>query len=168
MSFNEDIDETLYFLQKPRFHRGGNLGFWRKYRVSSMFFNEDIDETLYFLQKPRFHRGGILPKLTGTSYLVLTINLINTGNGQDPTVSVSSVESLNKRRACIFVRKCLDGFVPNNFASYFKINSHGMGTRNASCLILLPKGPVTLLRMRETYEKRMKINAIIFIRTKIL
>ena len=48
-------------------------------------------------------------------------------------------ESLNKRRACIFVRKCLDGFVPNNFVSYFKINSHGMGTRNASCLILLPK-----------------------------
>jgi hypothetical protein len=38
-----------------------------------------------------------------------------------------------------FVRKCLDGFVPNNFSSYFKINSHGMGTRNASCLILLPK-----------------------------
>jgi hypothetical protein len=30
------------------------------------------------------------------------------------------------------------------------------------------EGPVTLLRMRETYEKRMKINAIIFIRTKIL
>ena len=30
------------------------------------------------------------------------------------------------------------------------------------------KGPVTLLRMRETYEKRMKINAIIFIRTTIL
>jgi hypothetical protein len=30
------------------------------------------------------------------------------------------------------------------------------------------KGPVTLLRLRETYEKRMKINAIIFIRTKIL
>ena len=30
------------------------------------------------------------------------------------------------------------------------------------------KGPVTPLRMRETYEKRMKINAIIFIRTKIL
>jgi hypothetical protein len=30
------------------------------------------------------------------------------------------------------------------------------------------KGPVTLLRMRETYEKRMKINEIIFIRTKIL
>ena len=62
------------------------------------------------------------------------VNLINTGDGQDLTVSVSSVESLNKRRACFFVRKCLDGFV-----SYFKINSHGMGTRNASCLILLPK-----------------------------
>jgi hypothetical protein len=30
------------------------------------------------------------------------------------------------------------------------------------------KGPVTLLRMRETCEKRMKINEIIFIRTKIL
>jgi hypothetical protein len=31
------------------------------------------------------------------------------------------------------------------------------------------KGPVTLLlRMRETYQKRMKINEIIFIRTKIL
>jgi hypothetical protein len=33
---------------------------------------------------------------------------------------------------------------------------------------LTSKGPVTLLRMRETYEKRMKINEIIFIRTKIL
>ena len=31
---------------------------------------------------------------------------------------------------------------------------------------MLRKGPVTLLRMRETYEKRMKINEIIFIRTK--
>jgi hypothetical protein len=30
------------------------------------------------------------------------------------------------------------------------------------------KGPVTLLRMRETCDKRMKINEIIFIRTKIL
>ena len=35
---------------------------------------------------------------------------------------------------------------------------------------LLPmsfKGPVTLLRTRETYEKRMKNNEIIFIRTKL-
>jgi hypothetical protein len=31
-----------------------------------------------------------------------------------------------------------------------------------------PKGPVTLLRMRETYEKCMKINEIIFICTKVL
>ena len=31
---------------------------------------------------------------------------------------------------------------------------------------ILHKGPVTLLRMRETYDKRMKINEIIFIRTK--
>jgi hypothetical protein len=29
------------------------------------------------------------------------------------------------------------------------------------------QGPVTLLRMRETYEKRMKINEIIFIRTEL-
>ncbi len=36
------------------------------------------------------------------------VNLISTDNGQDLTVSVSSVESLNKHRACIFVRKCLD------------------------------------------------------------
>jgi hypothetical protein len=41
---------------------------------------------------------------------------------------------------------------------------------NCACelVFLINKGPVTLLRMRETYEKRMKINAIIFIRTKIL
>jgi hypothetical protein len=38
---------------------------------------------------------------------------------------------------------------------------------NKTC-IGIAKGPVTLLRMRETYEKRMKINEIIFIRTKIL
>jgi hypothetical protein len=29
------------------------------------------------------------------------------------------------------------------------------------------KGPVTLLHMRETYDKRMKINEIIFICTKL-
>ena len=34
--------------------------------------------------------------------------------------------------------------------------------------VIIRKGPVTLLRMRETYEKRMEINEIIFIRTKIL
>jgi hypothetical protein len=37
-----------------------------------------------------------------------------------------------------------------------------------ACATPTVKGPVTLLRMRETYEKRMKINEIIFIRTKIL
>jgi hypothetical protein len=32
---------------------------------------------------------------------------------------------------------------------------------------LMFEGLVTLLRLRETYEKRMKINEIFFIRTKI-
>ena len=41
-------------------------------------------------------------------------------------------------------------------------------SQNFSDIGFPSKGPVTLLRMRETYEKRMKINAIIFIRTKIL
>jgi hypothetical protein len=33
--------------------------------------------------------------------------------------------------------------------------------------LLTCKGPITLLRMRKTYEKRMKIDEIIFIPTKL-
>jgi hypothetical protein len=47
------------------------------------------------------------------------------------------------------------------------MNEFSSGDKNEqSCTF--SKGPVTLLRMRETYEKRMKINEIILIRTKIL
>ena len=45
-----------------------------------------------------------------------------------------------------------------------KNNSHLVGGLPGGCVPL--KGPVTLLRMRETYELRMKIQKIIFIRTK--
>ena len=44
----------------------------------------------------------------------------------------------------------------------FKLIGHFMQ------IFSIVKGPVTLLRMKETYEKRMKINEIIFICTKIL
>ncbi len=70
--------------------------------------------------RPFVHICGLVNlNLTQTNKSKLTrfhdraVNLINTGNGQYHTIS--SVENLNKRRAaCIFVRNCLDGFVPNN------------------------------------------------------
>jgi hypothetical protein len=68
--------------------------------------------------------------------------------------------------------------LPEKYKENFDVSSEGPSSgraliaQNVKILHRLkniePQGPVTLLRMRETYEKRMKINAIIFIRTKIL
>ena len=52
------------------------------------------------------------------------------------------------------------------FPHHFRKTSHSMNA--IAYLRGGQNGPVTLLRMRETYEKRMKINEIIFIRTKII
>ena len=55
------------------------------------------------------------------------------------------------------------------FQRYFECNCVKKACRLKKKLETLGlKGPVTLLRMRKTYEKRMKINELLFIRTKIL
>jgi len=43
------------------------------------------------------------------------------------------------KQVCCFVRKCIDGNVCEDFANYFHVNEHEIGTRNKGHLITLPK-----------------------------
>ena len=52
---------------------------------------------------------------------------------------IRSVSSANQKRACQFVKCCLDGDVINPFKDYFTLSSHQKNTRNNAKMILLPK-----------------------------
>ena len=51
---------------------------------------------------------------------------------------IRSVTNANKKRACIFVKSCLEGEVIDPFINYFKLSSHNKNTRNNSKIIQLP------------------------------
>ena len=51
---------------------------------------------------------------------------------------IQSVTNANKKRACIFVKSCLEGEVIVPFINYFKLSSHNKNTRNNSKIIQLP------------------------------
>ena len=52
-------------------------------------------------------------------------------------VRVPSINQIDKRKICKFVRKCLDGQAAN-FVNYFTLIDHSRGTRNNKCSIRLP------------------------------
>jgi hypothetical protein len=60
------------------------------------------------------------------------------GPQQDGKVLAPIVKTLHKQ-SCTIVRKCLDGQMCSNFNNYFQINETGINTRNANCLLKLPK-----------------------------
>jgi hypothetical protein len=49
------------------------------------------------------------------------------------------IEMTMKIRNCLFVRKCLDKLVCENFHDYFKINNRNIKTRNSLSLLALPR-----------------------------
>lgn len=54
------------------------------------------------------------------------------------TKDIRSVTNANKKRACIFVKSCLEGEVIEPFIDYFKLSAHSINTRNNSKIIKLP------------------------------
>ena len=52
-------------------------------------------------------------------------------------VRVPSIDQIDKRKICKFVRKCLDGQAAN-FVNYFTLIDHNRRTRNNKCSIRLP------------------------------
>ena len=50
-----------------------------------------------------------------------------------------SVSSINQKRACQFVKSCLDVDVVDPFNDYFTLPSHQKNTRNNAKMIILPR-----------------------------
>ena len=59
-------------------------------------------------------------------------------NCKNETVLLQSIPNANKKRACIFVKSCIDGKVIDCFKKYFVLSSHGKNTRNNTKMIRLP------------------------------
>ena len=62
-------------------------------------------------------------------------------------VSLPSLENETKKQSCLFVKKCLDQTVCDEFKDYYKIIQHNYNTCNKGFLLKLPK-------MRTEYGKR--------------
>ena len=54
-------------------------------------------------------------------------------------VKINRIENRMKKKACLVVKQCLDGYTCDNFNGYFKLNEHSMRTRNSNKLVKLPK-----------------------------
>ena len=58
--------------------------------------------------------------------------IVNKHADQAHTVTLQSIALIKKKHACMFVRKCIDGKLCENFAEYFSLLSHEKGTKNNS------------------------------------
>ena len=50
---------------------------------------------------------------------------------QGLSVSLPSIASIKRKRACLFLHKCIDGKLCENFEEYFSLLSHNNHTRNS-------------------------------------
>ena len=93
----------------------------------------------------------ILPTFTYCEILLITLTntqqtkldsfhrrAVNVVSKSGPKVKLQSVSNANKKRACTFVRACLDNECISDFNDYFKLCSHNHNTRNNAKLIKLP------------------------------
>ena len=119
--------------------------------------------SLHLLNKLRFqldtkaavtiYKSLIIPVLTYCSVLSMFDNKSSTDrlksiNSRDTriakkhadqahAVTLPSIASIKKKHACMFVRKCIDGKLCENFAEYFSLQSHEKRTRNNSIILNL-------------------------------
>ena len=63
-------------------------------------------------------------------------------------------------KTCELVRHCLDGHVCSNFHNYFEKKCHGKNTRNADCLLILPKIKLEYSRGSFYYMGAMLYNSL--------
>ena len=64
--------------------------------------------------------------------------IVNRHPDQAHAVTLSSIVSIKKKHACLFLHKCIDGKLCENFAEYFSLLSHEKRTRNNSISLNLP------------------------------
>ena len=74
--------------------------------------------------------------------------IINSGSAIP--LFIPSLLKMIKLRACIFVRKSLDGNVCDHYENYFKLNKHNINTRNNKHMLVLP-------RMRTEFGKKITL-----------
>ena len=94
------------------------------------------------------YKSLIIPVLTSFSVLSIFDNksganrlksidsrattVVNIHVDQAHAVSLPSIASIKKKYACLFVHKCIDGKLCEQFAEYFSLLSHEKRTRNNS------------------------------------
>ena len=86
----------------------------------------------------------LLPAFTycGLNLPCLTAKLVPLHKRAEQIVmskEIRSVSSANQKRACQFVKSCLDGDVIEPLKQYFTPSSHQKNTRNNAKMVLLPK-----------------------------
>ena len=127
---------------------------------------------LHLLNKLRFHldtkaavtiyKSLIIPVLTNCSVLYIfdnsqradrlksiasnTTRTLNKHTDQARAVSLPSITSIKKKHTRMFVRKCTDGKLCENFAEYFSFLSYEKRTRNNSIILNLPFVRTELLK----------------------
>jgi hypothetical protein len=74
------------------------------------------------------------------SFHYRALNLINTSE------NIPSPINLNKILSLTLVHQCLNGDVCSNFKNYFGIAKHSKCTRNAGCLLMLPRLKLEYMR----------------------
>ena len=64
--------------------------------------------------------------------------IVNRHADQVHAVSLPSIASIKKKHPCLFVHKCIDGKLCENFAEYFSLLIHEKSTGNNSVSLNLP------------------------------
>ena len=65
-----------------------------------------------------------------------------------------------KKKACVIVRKCLNGQVCMPFKIYFTLNKHPAGTRNQGLSLILPKVRLEFMKRSFFYSGASMFNGL--------
>ena len=90
-------------------------------------------------------KQNVVQRRTLDSFVSRASNIVKNRSSKD--VRLTPLDNIAKRQLCLFVRKCLDGTLPENFHDYFELVQHRIRTRNNGIPLQLPK-------VRTEYGKR--------------
>ena len=76
------------------------------------------------------------------------------------SITLPSIESIKKRHACMFVRKCISNDTCENFCNYFEVLNHEKQTRNKNCSIRLPPVRTEFARKSVYFSAAKLFNAL--------
>ena len=75
-------------------------------------------------------------------------------------MKIPSSDHLIKKKACVIVRKCLNGQVCMPFKIYFTLNKHPAGTRNQGLFLILPKVRLEFMKRSFFYSGASMFNGL--------